>query len=73
MPWEPKGLGAAVAVPVVAEVAASDVAPVASLAPTSAEPALRDRLMQYRENQRGVSYDLFFGPYMTDVGRIETI
>ena len=36
-------------------------------------PELKTGLVSYRENQRGVSYDLLFGPYLDGATRIEIV
>ena len=38
-----------------------------------AAPALREGLVSYRENQRGVSYESLFGPYLDGAQRVEII
>ena len=48
-------------------------APPAPVAPVEPEPELREGLVSYRENQRGVSYESLFGPYLDGAQRIEIV
>ncbi len=40
---------------------------------TQQETALKEGLVSFRENQRGVSYDTLFGPYLEGAERVEII
>lgn len=55
-----------------ATVPAMEAAP-ATAAPVEAALALREGLVSYRENQRGVSYESLFGAYVEGAERIEII
>lgn len=71
VPWEPEEAGAAATVAnAVTEASGASGAAEAAVA---AAPALREGLVRYRENQRGVSYDILFGPYVAGAERIEII
>ena len=66
----------AVAVPAVTETGAGVLASDSDAGAAEAfepEPQLREGLVCYRENQRGVSYDSLFGPYVEGARRIEII
>ncbi|MBQ9004766.1 MAG: hypothetical protein IJ092_00145, partial [Atopobiaceae bacterium] len=55
----------------------NDFAVAAPLVPSAtvaeAEPALREGLVSYRENQHGISYESLFGPYLDGAQRIEIV
>lgn len=75
VPWEPEEeADGVVAAPVVtvAEAGTPAVSSAGTVAATAA-PALQEGLVRYRENQRGVSYDLLFGPYVAGAEHIEII
>lgn len=62
---------AVVSAPAIPEVCAEEVA-----APVAAEPeapALREGLVRFRENQRGISYESLFGAYVEGAEHIEII
>jgi ATP-dependent Lon protease len=75
VPWEPEEAAEGVAAEpgvTVAE-AGAPAGPGADTVAATAAPALQEGLVRYRENQRGVSYDLLFGPYVAGAERIEII
>ena len=72
VPWEPAEAPAPA--PAAATPKAADPAPLVSTAePAVEEPSLKEGLVSYRENQRGVSYDSLFGPYFEGAKSVEII
>ena len=63
----------AVAEPAVGVAVPTAVPAQAEAAHAEAAPALREGLVSFRENQRGVSYDSLFGPYLEGAERVEIV
>lgn len=49
---------------------AAPEAPLRPAAPTSKEPELKEQHLAFQENQRGVTFDKLFGPYLAGASRI---
>ena len=73
VPWEVEADSGDGAVTVASGVTETAVSSGVAEAAGAAAPALREGLVRYRENQRGVSYDMLFGPYVAEAERIEII
>ncbi len=70
VPWDGAG---PTAVPVETAAMPSAAPMEAEPVPAETAPTLREGLVSYRENQRGVSYDSLFGPYLEGAERVEII